>query len=154
MKQLVKKNLKQIIVLAVLLFAFLISLLIYIFKTESYSRVFVFPSADTGSYIVERRNLSKESVQGELQLFIDELLLGSTVERTKMIFSSGTKVVSCFQRGNVLYLDLSEDLLVIDDSSYPIEKGIELLKLNIKRNFSDIDTIELFIGKKFVASLK
>ena len=101
MKQLVKKNLKHIIVLAVLLFAFLISLLIYIFKTESHSRVFVFPSAETGSYIVERRNLSKESVQGELQLFIDELLLGSTVERTKMIFSSGTKVVSCFQRGNV-----------------------------------------------------
>ena len=87
-------------------------------------------------------------------MFIDELLLCSTVERTKMIFSSGTKVVSCFQRGTVLYLDLSEDLLVIDDSSYPIEKGIELLNLNIKRNFSDIETIELFIGKKFVASLK
>lgn len=154
MKQLIKNNLKYLNVLVVLLISLLFSLVVYFVKTDFKTKVFVFPSAENGSYIVEHRNLPKKALQGELQMFIDELLLGSTVERTKLLFTQGTKVDSCFQRENVLYLDLSEELLIIDDSSYPIDKGINLLKDNIKRNFTDIETIELFIGKKFVASLK
>ena len=85
---------------------------------------------------------------------MDELLLGSTVERTKLIFSSKTKVNSCFLRDNTLYLDLSDDLLSIEKSSFPINDGIELLKENILKNFSNIHKIELFIGEKFVASME
>ena len=113
-----------------------------------------FPSAENGSYIVERRNLSNDPAQGVIQLFVDELLLGSTVERTKLIFSSNTRVNSCFLRGNTLYLDLSDDLLSIEKSSFPINEGIELLKENILKNFSNINKIELFIGGKFVASME
>jgi hypothetical protein len=98
--------------------------------------------------------LSKDSVQGEINYFIDELLLGSGVERTKLIFSLGTKVNSCFLRDDILYFDISEDLLNIDESSYPIENGINLLKENILKNFSNINKVELFIGKRFVASLE
>ena len=107
-----------------------------------------------GSYIVERRNLSNEPAQGVIQLYVDELLLGLTVERTKLIFSSNTRVNSCFLRGNTLYLDLSDDLLSIEKSSFPINEGIELLRENILKNFSNINKIELFIGGKFVASME
>ena len=132
----------------------LFSLATYFVKNNSKSYVFIFPSADNESYIVERRNLAKDSVQGEINYFIDELLLGSGVERTKLIFSLGTKVNSCFLRDDILYLDISEDLLNIDESSYPIENGINLLKENILKNFSNINKVELFIGKRFVASLE
>ena len=126
----------------------------FFIKQNSKSYVFIFPSADDGTYVVERRNLSNDPAQGVIQLFVDELLLGSTVERTKLIFSSNTRVNSCFLRGNTLYLDLSDDLLSIEKSSFPINEGIELLKENILKNFSNINKIELFIGGKFVASME
>lgn len=154
MKEFIKKNLSTFIISIALLLILLFSLAIYFVKNNSKSYVFIFPSADNESYIVERRNLSKDSVQGEINYFIDELLLGSGVERTKLIFSLGTKVNSCFLRDDILYLDISEDLLNIDDSSYPIENGINLLKENILKNFSNINKVELFIGKRFVASLE
>ena len=154
MKEFIKKNLSTFIISIPLLLILLFSLAIYFVKNNSKSYVFIFPSADNESYIVERRNLSKDSVQGEINYFIDELLLGSGVERTKLIFSLGTKVNSCFLRDDILYLDISEDLLNIDESSYPIENGINLLKENILKNFSNINKVELFIGKRFVASLE
>jgi len=154
MKEFIKKNLPLFIVSVVLLLVLLSSLTIYFVKNNSKSYVFIFPSADNGSYVVERRNLSNDSAQGELNYYIDELLLGSSVERTKLIFTSGTKVNSCFLRDDVLYLDISEDLLSIDETSYPIENGIKLLKENIFKNFINIDKVELFIGKRFVASLE
>ncbi len=154
MKKLIKKNLLLSILVSVFVVVLSVSLTMFFVKQNTKSFVFIFPSADNGSYIVERRNLSNDPAQGIIQLYVDELLLGSTVERTKLIFSSNTKVNSCFLRENTLYLDLSDDLLLIEKSSYPINDGIELLKENIMKNFSNIDKIELFIGEKFVASME
>jgi hypothetical protein len=154
MKNLIKKNLLLSILSCVFGVVFAVSILLFFVKQNSKSYVFIFPSADDGSYIVERRNLSNNPAQGIIQLYIDELLLGSTVERTKLIFSTNTRVNSCFLRDNTLYLDLSDDLLSIEKSSFPINDGIELLKENILKNFSNIHKIELFIGEKFVASME
>ena len=154
MKNLIKKNLLLSILSCVFVVVFTVSIFLFFVKQNSKSYVFIFPSADDGSYIVERRNLSNNPAQGIIQLYVDELLLGSTVERTKLIFSSKTKVNSCFLRDNILYLDLSDDLLSIEKSSFPINDGIELLKENILKNFSNIHKIELFIGEKFVASME
>ena len=154
MKALLKKNLLIYIFAFVFVAVFATSLSLFFIKQNSKSYVFIFPSADDGTYIVERRNLSNDPAQGVIQLFVDELLLGSTVERTKLIFSSNTRVNSCFLRGNTLYLDLSDDLLSIEKSSFPINEGIELLRENILKNFSNINKIELFIGGKFVASME
>ncbi|MBO5118067.1 MAG: GerMN domain-containing protein [Treponema sp.] len=154
MKALLKKKLLIYIFAFVFVAVFATSLSLFFVKQKSKSYVFIFPSAENGSYIVERRNLSNDPAQGVIQLYVDELLLGSTVERTKLIFSSNTRVNSCFLRGNILYLDLSDDLLSIEKSSFPINEGIELLRENILKNFSNINKIELFIGGKFVASME
>lgn len=154
MKALLKKKLLIYILAFVFVVVFATSLSLFFVKQKSKSYVFIFPSAENGSYIVERRNLSNDPAQGVIQLYVDELLLGSTVERTKLIFSSNTRVNSCFLRGNTLYLDLSDDLLSIEKSSFPINEGIELLRENILKNFSNINKIELFIGGKFVASME
>ena len=45
---------------------------------------------------MEYRYLSSDAVQGEINLYVDEILLGSSVPRTKMLFTAGTKVESCF----------------------------------------------------------
>lgn len=143
---------KQYIVQLSIIFIFLITLLFsvfsYIIGKDSVRRTFIFPSADTGEYIVEYRNLTKEPIQGDVQLFIDELLLGSTIERTKSLFASGTKVLSCFQRDQTLYLNLSSDLLEMGEGVIEIRDGMDLLKKNIQKNFSKIHEIEIFVNGK------
>ena len=142
-----KQNLHKTILAIVLFITFTVSLILFLAKGTK-RRIFIFPSATTGEFIVEYRNLTKKPVQGDVNLYIDELLLGSQIERTKQLFVSGTKVLSCFQRGKVLYLNLSDTLLAADDSVIDIKSGIQLLDKNIKKNFPKIETVEVFVNGK------
>ncbi len=143
-----KQYIAQLSIIFIFLITLLFSVLSYIIGKDSVRRTFIFPSADKGEYIVEYRNLTKEPIQGDVQLFIDELLLGSTIERTKSLFSSGTKVLSCFQRDQTLYLNLSSDLLEMGEGVIEIRDGMDLLKKNIQKNFSKIHEIEIFVNGK------
>lgn len=143
-----KQYIAQLSIIFIFLITLLFSVLSYIIGKDSVRRTFIFPSADKGEYIVEYRNLTKKPIQGDVQLFIDELLLGSTIERTKSLFSSGTKVLSCFQRDQTLYLNLSSDLLEMGEGVIEIRDGMDLLKKNIQKNFSIIHEIEIFVNGK------
>lgn len=143
-----KQYIAQLSIIFIFLITLFFSVLSYLIGKDSVRRTFIFPSADTGEYIVEYRNLTKEPIQGDVQLFIDELLLGSTIERTKSLFASGTKVLSCFQRDQTLYLNLSSDLLEMGEGVIEIRDGMDLLKKNIQKNFSKIHEIEIFVNGK------
>ena len=143
-----KQYIAQLSIFFIFLITLLFSVLSYIIGKDSVRRTFIFPSADKGEYIVEYRNLTKEPIQGDVQLFIDELLLGSTIERTKSLFASGTKVLSCFQRDQTLYLNLSSDLLEMGEGVIEIRDGMDVLKKNIQKNFSKIHEIEIFVNGK------
>ena len=143
-----KQYIAQLSIIFIFLITLLFSVLSYIIGKDSVRRTFIFPSADKGEYIVEYRNLTKKPIQGDVQLFIDELLLGSTIERTKSLFSSGTKVLSCFQRDQTLYLNLSSDLLEMGEGVIEIRDGMDLLKKNIQKNFFKIHEIEIFVNGK------
>ena len=142
------KSLPIFIISLIVIGLFVFSFMGYLVSKDSHRRVFIFPSAEDGKYIIEYRNLTNKPHQGNIQLYIEEILLGSTVERTKLLFTPGTKVISCFERKHVLYLNLSNDLLSMGDSVVDIREGTELLKKNIKENFSEIDSVEIFIDGK------
>ncbi len=124
------------------------SLFCYLVTKNGHRRTFIFPSAEDGKYIIEYRNLASDPHQGDINLYVDEILLGSTVERTKWLFTPGTKVLSCFERDHILYLNLSQDLLQMGEGVIEIREGTELLKKNIMKNFSKIDSVEIFIEGK------
>ncbi len=142
------KSLPIFIISLIVIGLFVFSYMGYLVSKDSHRRVFIFPSAEDGKYIIEYRNLTNKPHQGNIQLYIEEILLGSTVERTKLLFTPGTKVISCFERKHVLYLNLSNDLLSMGDGVVDIREGTELLKKNIKENFSEIDSVEIFIDGK------
>ena len=149
-KKLVKKYLPQSIVGALIVLVFILSIVFFLIFHGTTRREFLFPSAeDNGNIVIEYRNLSKDAVQGDVEYFIDELLLGSSVERTRMLFTPGTKVLSCFQRGKTLYLNLSNDLLQMGEGVVDIKYGVDMLKKNIKTNFSGIENIELYVNGNF-----
>ena len=142
------KNIAVFFISLIIIGLFVFSFFCYIVTKKSCRRTFIFPSADDGKYIIEYRNLTEKPHQGDIALYIDEILLGSTVERTKMLFSSGTRLISCFERNHVLYVNLSQDLLEMGDGVIEIREGTELLKKNIMKNFSKIDSVEIFIEGK------
>ena len=144
-----KKKSFPIFVISILITGlFVLSLFFYGIARKGCRRIFIFPSAESGKYIIEYRSLAEKPHQGDIQFYIEEILLGSTVERTKLLFAPGTKVLSCFERRHVLYLNLSNDLLKMGDGVVDIREGTELLKKNIKKNFSEIDSVEIFIEGK------
>ena len=147
-KMLKKKNLAVYIISLLTAGLFVFSFFCYLISRDTCRRTFIFPSADDGKYIIEYRNLSEKPHQGDINLYVDEILLGSTVERTRMLFSPGTRVLSCFERNHVLYLNLSQDLLQMGEGVIEIREGTELLKKNIMKNFSEIDSVEIFIEGK------
>ena len=147
-KMTTKKILPYFIISCIITFLFCFSFIWYLISKDTCRRTFIFPSADQGQYIIEYRNLTENPHQGDINLFIDEILLGSTVERTRNLFTPGTRLLSCFKRDGILYINLSSNLLEMGEGVIEIREGIELLKRNIMRNFSGIDSIEVFIEGK------
>ncbi|MCQ2589399.1 MAG: GerMN domain-containing protein [Treponema sp.] len=140
----IKKNLKTVITGVVVVLVLIISMVLS-FSSKGTRRTFVFPSVEDGEYIVESRYLPKNPLKDNITYYIDELLLGSQVERTKLIFAKNTRVLSCFTKDNVLYVNLSNDLLNISDNVIPIKEGIDLLKRNIKQNFGGSKSVEIYV---------
>lgn len=136
-------------IIIILIVTFIISLILFLTQGKGKKRVFLFPSADNGKYILEYRHISTELEQSEVLSYIDDLLLGTGTERTKMLFTPGTRVKECFVRNNILYLNLSDDLIKMNNDVATIDEGVELLKKNIKMNFRNIKKIELFVDGKY-----
>ena len=93
----------------------------------------------------EKENPNKS----QLNYFVDELVLGSGLERTKYLFTPGTKVISCFERDKTVFIDLSADIIYMGHNVVQIKDGIELLKQNIMKNFTNIEQVQVFVDGKY-----
>lgn len=128
-----------------LITSIVVSLTIYFIQRNGTRRSFIFSSAETGVFNVENRYIPTNPNKDDISYYVDEILLGPQNERSKMIFTSGTKAISCIKKGDVLYLNLSDDLLKMGINVMEINEGIDLLKTNILRNFKEISSVEIFI---------
>ena len=144
-----KEKKSFLIIFSAIFVCFLISLFVLIFSGQGKKYSFIFPSVDKGEYVVETRFLPENSQKDEITFYIDELLLGSSLERTKMIFSQGTTTRSCFLRDGILYLDLSAELLKSSSNTILISEAFELLEKNIKVNFNSVKELEIFVDGKY-----
>jgi hypothetical protein len=124
---------------------FCISLTCWIVKFPGIRHVFMFQSSDNGKICMEARYLPLRPVQGRLNLFVDELLLGPETARFRPLFSQGTTQLSCFKRGSTLYVNLSDTLLTESGGASEIKTGIGLFRKNILYNFENIHSVEVFV---------
>lgn len=137
---------KYICLIAILIISLLISIILFLCKDKGTKRSMIFPSSEGSGYVLETRYLKKIEGKDDISVFISELLLGSTVERTKLLFTPGTKLINCFLRNGELYVNLSEDLIDGGDNVVSIESGIELLDMNIKKNFKEVKNVQCYIN--------
>ena len=113
-------------------------------------RVFYYAVSGSSKSQKEIRYLTKNPVQGKLEYYVDELILGPTFYRGRPLFTVGTKLDSCFVQDSVLYVGLSEDAVLQDGDSLELMQAVALFKKNIKKNFSRIKKIELFIDGNYI----
>jgi Sporulation and spore germination. len=125
---------------------FCISCIVWLVHFPGIRRVYMFESSDNGKICMESRFLPLRPVQGRVNMYVDELLLGPETSRYRPLFSPGTKALSCFRRGGTLYVDLSDTLLTESGGASEIKKGIKLFRKNILHNFENIRTVEVFVG--------
>lgn len=144
-----KKISFRLAVCAVVLCAFAVSLACFL-PSAARRRVFVFPSVTSGDRVMEVRYVSQRPVQGNIPLFVDELLLSPQSRRARPLFALGTRAEFCFLRGKTLYLGLSKELLAADAVADDMIGDIVLFKENIRKNFPSLDSIVLFIDGKYV----
>lgn len=113
-------------------------------------RVMYFQQVGSEKIEKEIRYIPKNDSQTELELYISELLLGPQVYRARPLFSLGTSLEFCILKGDELYVGLSEDAIFQDNEALEFNKGVELLKKNIKKNFPKINEFEIFAGNTFI----
>ncbi|WP_149553681.1 GerMN domain-containing protein [Treponema pectinovorum] len=140
------KTNKKLLMFALMSLIFFISLIFYLvgFSGSNYS--FKYYEAGT-SYktVYETRKVKSLRGYSSMERYVEELLLGSTVQRAMPIFPLGTRILSCLYKKNVFYLNLSEDALFNFSEDFDFEKSFELLEKNLKDNFKSIKKVELFI---------
>jgi hypothetical protein len=113
-------------------------------------RTFVFYSNREGHTVVEDRMLRRSpSRETDIKRYVDEVLLGPVSPDSAPLFPGETRLESFMYREGIVYADLSEPAL------FPPEGGDlfrNLLTLNkgIRRNFSFVKGVKIFIGGKEV----
>lgn len=144
------KKAPAFVCLAVFAVSFALSVFFFLKTGAGRRTVFYFPSYDSAALCTEVRYLPQEPVQGSLALFVDELLLGPMTNRYKKVLSSGTRCEFCFVKGDTAYIGLSRDALVVNSEVKSILAGLDVLKVNIVKNFTNIHTVDVFIDGKSV----
>ena len=144
-----KKYIPFYIATVCVLICLIVSLSLHIKKDYGKKYVFIFPCVDEGKYVLETRYLKENPNKEQVAYFADELVLGSGLERTKYLFTPGTKINSCYERNKIVYIDLSSDIIYMGHNVIPIRDGIDLLKENIKKNFGHIEDVQVFVDGKY-----
>ena len=145
-----KNKLFAPILLALMFLAFTISLVCYIFRANKFRTVMYFESFDKVGLCTEERWLPKDCLQGREELFVDELLLGPFTNRYKYIFAPGTRLEFFSLDNDTVYIGLSGEALKKSRETADINEGISLLKKNIVKNFTKINTVLVYIDGKSV----
>lgn len=124
---------------------------IFLYNSENLGkrRVLYFEAVDgSGLYIESRRITEYSSTQGRdvhVQQFVQELLLGPVTNGFKSLFLQGTRLESCFVQENILFINLSKEALFPGATTSSTKDGVNLLVYNIKKNFSWIESVEIYI---------
>ncbi len=145
-----KKSSAVLIIFSLLLLVGASFLSVFFMKKGRDRVVMYFTAYDSDDVCTEVRYLPKNSVQGDVALLVDELLLGPMTNRYKRLFASGTRAEFCMVQDDVLYVGLSKDALSYSGDAADLKTGIELLKVNIVKKFTKIKTVLVYIDGKAV----
>jgi|GEM_PF-2542634 len=140
---------------AALLAVFLISLISFLFNSGKYERrVLFFPNDITRIIKGETRYLPVyDSEEKNITLLVKELLLGPEYIRYNQAVPKGTKLNTLIMNRDILYLDFSIDIAIIDSESLlHFDEIINLIKKTVMFNFKHIHTVNITVDGQIPGS--
>lgn len=148
---------RTLILISILIFFLLISItLFFIIDNKKVRRVFFFPGRDI--YSGEMHRVPRQgSLENEIELFINELILGPYNIDHRRVIPENTKLQNLFLRNrSLLYIDFSADLVVSENKHNIVQLDmLELIKKNLNYNFPILEEIILSVdGQTLQVSIK
>ncbi|MDR3145718.1 MAG: hypothetical protein LBU21_05525 [Treponema sp.] len=116
-------------------------------NSDTVRRTFVFYGIETGKAEVEERMLFRAGTP-ELDLirYTEETLLGPVSPDLEPLFPRGTGLHSLLYRDGVVYANLSETAVAGIPGGDDIFRSLSVLEAGIRRNFSFVKDVRLFIA--------
>jgi hypothetical protein len=112
-------------------------------------RTFVFYSIGEGLISVEDRMLRRSSSREvDISRYVEEALLGPVSPDSAPLFPRETRLSSLMFRDGVVYADLSESAALAPLEGGEVFRNLRTLYEGIKRNFSFVLDVRLFIAGK------
>jgi hypothetical protein len=109
-------------------------------------RTFVFYSIDSGKIAVEDRMVSKTgSREEDIARYVEEALLGPVSLDSAPLFPKETRLESLLYRDGAVYVGLSEPAALPPVEGRDVFVGLYTLDSGIKRNFSYVKDVLVFI---------
>ncbi|MDR3122293.1 MAG: GerMN domain-containing protein [Treponema sp.] len=110
-------------------------------------RTFVFYSIDNShDQAVEDRMVARTgSRENDIKRYVEETLLGPVALDSAPLFPRGTRLESLLCRDGVVYADLSESAALPVPEGPGVFAALHTLRGGIKRNFSSVKDVRLFI---------
>jgi hypothetical protein len=138
-----KKTRRRLLYLCVLLGAALTDFLLL----GLVRRTFVFYSIGGHRLVAEDRMVAKTgSREQDIRLYVEEALLGPVSLDSAPLFPRGTRVASLLYRDGVVYLDLTQSAALDVPESLGVFDALETLYGGVRRNFSYVRDVRLFIA--------
>ena len=110
-------------------------------------RTFVFYFIDDASPLVEDRMLARTgSRERDIRRYVEEALLGPVSLDAAPLFPRGTRLASLLYRDGVVYADLTESAALPVSEGPGVFDALNALQDGIKRNFSGVKDVRLFIA--------
>lgn len=138
------KYIKIFLVFAI--FSVASAILFVSFYEKKYERyLMLFKNKVTGDIEIENRYISLDTDKENLNVFVEEFLLGPASNNLISFFPPSISYRSMFLRDNVLYLDLSKDAVSHMPSGIEFEDFYTLFNKSLKLNFPELKGVHIFI---------
>ncbi len=136
----------QILAFSVCAGILLLIFVFMLFRPAARRSVFYFTETATGKTRMEVRYLpAVRDTDARLTLYSGELALGPVNTRYTPLFGRNVRVLRCFIRDHVAYIDLSTEALQAGNGKFFSAKEAALLKKNVFTNFGNVDKMYLYI---------
>ncbi len=144
--------------LALILIIFATSVFLFATKDMGSRRVLYFEAMDGSGLCIESRRIMEyfpnQGREAHVRQLVQELLLGPAGNGVQPLFEPGSRLESCFVQDGVLFVNLSREALFPGESTSSVRDGVELMMLNVKKNFPWIKSVEIYIdGNKTYGSV-
>ena len=110
-------------------------------------RTFEFYTYDNSRSVVEDRMLHKtSSKENDIKNYVEELILGPVSLDFAPILTKGTQLRSFMVRDNTVFADFSKEAALPVYGGRPLFDGFLTLNQGIRRNFSYVSDVKLFVN--------